>query len=320
MSQSKVISIDAPVEGWDAYHGLDNMPITAAIVLDNLIPQAGSVKTREGHTQYVDLGTDAPVETVAGFTSGSADKLVAASDGGIFDITDFQNVITVAASGTYSNDRWQTENFRKADETGALIMCNGVDAAQVYDGTSLAALADTNTVGTDFIGCLSYKGRMYYWKDNDNSFFYSQAGSYQGDLQEWDLGGFTKRGGKLVLMSTWTQQDSGDGKDDFLVIVFSTGETLIYQGDDPDNYFEFVGRYFMAEPLSIRGSTGYGSDLIVLTRDGYVNLTSIIQQGRSSDIPQFSRLIHNAIKHRTSQPAIPAIGGCHGRVKPPGHH
>jgi hypothetical protein len=296
--QSKVISLDAPVEGWNAFHGLDDMPPTAAIVLDNLIPGTGSVKTREGHTEYVDLGTDAPVETVAGFSSSSSDKLIAASNGGIFDITDRQSVITLAAASTYLNDRWQTENFRTAGETGRLIMCNG-DTTLVFDGSALTPLVDTDTVGIDFIGCVAFKGRMYYWKDNDNAFYYTNAGSYQGNMQKFDLGGFSKQGGKIVLIDTWTQQDSGDGKDDFMVILFDTGETLVYQGDDPDLFFEFVGRYYMAEPLSIRGSTGYGSDLIVLTRDGYVNLSSIIQQGRSSDVPQFSRLIHRAIKTRT---------------------
>ena len=57
MSQSKAISLDAPVEGWNAFHGLDDMPPTAAIVLDNLIPGTGSVKTREGYVVYADTGT-----------------------------------------------------------------------------------------------------------------------------------------------------------------------------------------------------------------------------------------------------------------------
>jgi hypothetical protein len=85
------------------------------------------------------------------------------------------------------------------------------------------------------------------------------------------------------------------------VFVFSTGEVLVYQGDDPETagYFEMVGRYTMAEPLSIRGHAQYGADTIIMTKDDYVSLSTIIQQGRVSDIPQFSRLIHSAIIDRT---------------------
>ena len=311
--KSNAIQIDAPIEGWDAFHSLDNMPPTAAIVLDNIIPYAGSVKSREGYITYTDLGTDAPVETVASFNASDNSALVAASAGGIWDITNSalgepaQFVNELAPPGTFNNNRWQTENFRKADEKGIMVMCNGNDPAQVFGdagdtGTNtLTPLIDTEGVGTDFIGALSFKGRMYYWKDNDNAFYYSQAGSYQGELKKFDLGSFTQRGGKLVIAASWTQQDSGDGKDDFIVFIFSTGEVLIYQGDDPETagYWEFVGRYFMAEPLSIRGQTNYGADLIIMTRDGYVNLASIVQQGRTSDVPQFSRLIHNAINNIT---------------------
>ena len=308
--QSKVVNLDAPIEGWDAFHSLDNMPSSAAVQLDNMIPYAGSVKTRDGYLVYADLGTGLPVDTVASFDDGFDSKLIAASDGGLWDITNAvqgnasEGVVEIIPAGTFFNNRWQSENFRKADEAGIMVMCNGVDNAQVYNGMGVRDLIDTNTVGTEFIGCVQYKGRMFYWKDDDNAFYYSQAGAYEGQIEKYDLGAFAQLGGKLMIVATWTQSDSGDGKDDFIVFIFSTGETLIYQGDDPDNlgYWEMVGRYFMAEPMSRRGYTNYGTDLIVITRDGYVNLSSIVQQGRSSDVPQFSRLIHNAIIKRTQNP------------------
>jgi hypothetical protein len=189
-------------------------------------------------------------------------------------------------------------------------MCNGVDDAQVvYDNNPaigiddwvIRPLVDTSLVGIKFVGCVQYKGRMYYWKDNDNAFYYAQAGSYEGTLQKFDLGSLVKRGGKLVMIGTWSQQDSGDGKDDFIFFVFSTGELLLYQGDDPETtgYWEMVGRYAMAEPLSPRGVIGFGSDTIIMTRDGYVNLATIIQQGETSDVNQFSHLIYDAVKERT---------------------
>jgi hypothetical protein len=426
--QSQVISLDAPISGWNAFDGLDAMPPDAAIILDNLIPGAGHVDTREGFIEYTDLGTGVPCETVASLNSADESKLIAASGGGMWDITDTaiatkaQVVQEIAPVGTFSNDRWQHRNFRKADEQGILIMCNGVDDTQIIrpngtpppdlelvpiianDGTltwsypwsrandsdvttpasgewnmdttntllrinwiddnlvdrradlqmgvnSQITFADSadpsnyfkirttgayveqaswteyaceiyETGGTgatlltlqvvtgqdgviipDFIGVEVFKGRCYYWKDDDDAFYYTNAGAYQGEMSRFPLGAFVQQGGKLTLVTTWTQQDSGDGKDDYIVFMFSTGEILIYQGDDPGGigFFEMVGRYNTAEPLSVRGKAKYGSDIIISTKDGYVGLSSVIQQGRTSDVPQFSRLIHTAIVDQVAQ-------------------
>lgn len=420
---SLAISIDAPVGGWNAFDSIDNMPPTDAIILDNLIPSAGTVDTRLGSLLYASTGTGKPVETLADLDTRNTSKLIAASDGGIWDITDSEVEVQAKAvselhpAGTFLNSRWQHANFRDLTEEGVLLMCNGVDPAQrlplpytalepmVMNGAGetfeydwiMETAADatdpatghwiTNTaqtilkvswtdneaipathqtelllkvgtriklsdvatptnytiyevtgawtegadfteypvvlieendggatpldqqtlffdptyIETNFIGMCIYKGRTYYWYDDDNSFWYAQAGSYQGLLTEFELGAIVQRGGKIVMMTTWTQQDSGDGKDDFLVIVMSTGEIVIYQGDDPETigFFEMVGRYITAEPLSVRGQDKYGSDIIISTKDGYIALSTIVQQGRVSDVPAFSRLIHSAIAERT---------------------
>jgi hypothetical protein len=351
-----VISIDAPVSGWNAYDSLDAMPPDAAVILNNIIPGAGEVETRKGYIVFEDLGTGEPVETLASFNPADMSQLIAASDGGLWELSDSgaeaqaQSLTPIEPAGTFANSRWQTENFRKADEAGIMVMCNGADPVQIYNGTTVTPIDATGTLpalwdaatnyvigdevqhpfGTsweasadslnetpsggsafwdsieqdftpDFIGAVAFKGRMYYWKDDDNAFWYTQAGSYQGEFQKFDLGTFVQQGGKIVTVFSWTQQDSGHGRDDFIVFVFSTGEILVYQGDDPQTagYWEQVGRYFTAEPLSIRGVTNYGADSILMTKDGYVSMTSIIQEGRTSDVPQFSRLIHRAVVRRT---------------------
>lgn len=308
--QSMAISIDAPIDGWNAFDSLDNMPPTSAVILDNLIPSTGTVDTRRGTATYADTGTGLPVETVAALETNSVSKIIAASNGGLFDVSNPSSVVTLAAASTFSNDRWQTSNFRKLTEDGILILCNGVDDVQIlespYGALNLGAGTFTDEsavpVASNFIGVCLYKGRAFYWFDDDNSVWYAEAGSYQGVIKEFELGSFVQSGGKLVAVTTWTQQDSGDGKDDFLVFVFSTGEILIYQGDDPDSagFFEMVGRYRTAPPLSIRGTSQYGADTIIMTKDGYIALSTIVQQGRISDVNAFSRLIHNAIVKKTT--------------------
>jgi hypothetical protein len=139
-ASSQVVSVDAPIDGWNSFDALDNMSPTSAVVLRNLIPGAGVVTTRRGHVVYADLETAAPVETVASLDNGSDSALIAASAGGIWNITDTEPEVSsyaiteVAPPGTYTNDRWQHQNFRRADESGVLVLCNGEDVFQVYTG------------------------------------------------------------------------------------------------------------------------------------------------------------------------------------------
>jgi hypothetical protein len=153
-----------------------------------------------------------------------------------------------------------------------------------------------------FIGVVNFKGRAYYWQDNDLSFWYTQAQGYQGELEEFPLGFVLQQGGYIVSMFTWTV-DSGTGPDDMLVITFNTGEFILYQGDDPGNlgYFEQVGRFEMPDPLAIRGQMKFGSDVIVMTRDGYVNLSTVLKQDQVSDYPAFSRKIARTVADNGQQ-------------------
>ena len=323
--QSTVANTDAPVNGWDAFNALDNMAPESAVVLDNLIPQPGAVVTRKGHTEFVDLGTNKPVESVMSLNDGGREQLLFSSNGGIWDVegSDADTLRIVSEEGTFGNSRFQNATFREFSERTSLIICNGSDPTHVYkdnNGTyELSPIVDTNGAENDgygdgtFIGCLTFKGRVYYWKDGDDSFYFSQAGSYQGELERFELGTVAQNGGKIKLITSWTQKDSGDGKDDFFVVCFSTGEILIYQGDDPQSggFWELVGKYYTSEPLSIRGSDHFGSDVIIMTRDGYINLSTVIQQGRTADINQFSRMIYTAIVDRTASKSDAFGWECH---------
>jgi hypothetical protein len=317
---SNVVSIDAPIGGWNAYDSLDNMPPDCAVILENLIPRAGTVETRLGTLTYGDTETGLPVETVASLDADIGSLLVVASAGGVWSMSDAPVTVRagatdlIKAAGTFANSRWQTRNFRKLDEEGVLIMCNGEDPVQIFEepygpinlvpaGFAYVDANDETIPGPDtpFIGVEKFKGRCYYWADNDDAFWYTAAGSYKGNVQKFNLGAIAKLGGKITLITTWTQQDSGDGKDDFIVFVMSTGEIIVYQGDDPESegFFEQVGRYVTAEPLSIRGVDQYGSDTILMTKDGYIALSTIVQEGRVSDVPAFSLLISSAITDKT---------------------
>lgn len=296
------VAIPAPVGGWNARDALDKMPATDAVRLDNWIPRAGYVESRKGFivaVTEIDGGTPpyaglgGAVETLIPYRGTSSTKLLAAADNTLWDVT------TATASDIKTstvNDRWQFTPF-----DNLLILTNGGDTPQVYNGTSVTDADFTGSPGgftaTEMWGCNTFKGRVYYWGQSAQSFWYAAAGAYQGALAEFDLSTQLQTGGTLVMMLTWTL-DAGDGVDDLAVFVFSTGEVLLYQGDDPGdaNAWSLVGRFQIGVPLGIRASARVGGTQIILTRDGYVDLAQALRDGRYSESSSYSNKIIRAAK------------------------
>lgn len=282
------IGLESPVGGLNGIDSVDSMPPTDAIVLDNWVPRSGYLQSRPGVIQHAgDLG--GPVETLTAYKGTQTFKLVAGANGKLIDVTGGG---TGADLGTgYTNDRWQSAMINDR-----LILVNGADPELAYDGATLTPLDYTGSnpaiTPGEFVGVTTFKGRAYYWKETGTSFWYAEAGSYQGVLEPFDLGPVLQLGGNIKMMFSWTV-DTGTGPDDMLCIVTNIGELILYQGDDPGNvgFFEQVGRFEMPDPLSIRGHMKYGSDVILMTRAGYVNLTTVLREDQVSDYPAFSRKI-----------------------------
>jgi hypothetical protein len=167
----------------------------------------------------------------------------------------------------------------------------------VYDGTSMTNIAVTGVTATTLWGCNTFKGRVYYWQEDAQSFWYPAAGAYQGALTEFNLSGQITQGGSLTQMVSWTL-DSGSGIDDLAVFIFSTGEVLVYQGDDPGSAsaWSLVGRFQIGEPLGIRAHAKVGGTEIILTRDGYIDLAAALKDGRYSEKSTYSHKIIRAAK------------------------
>lgn len=187
-----------------------------------------------------------------------------------------------------------------------MIFVNGADAPQVFDGVSVAAAVYTGSPGgftaADMWGINSFKGRAFYWAEDEQAFWYAAAGAYQGVLAKFDMASNLQTGGTLVQMVTWTL-DSGSGIDDLAVFIFSTGETLVYSGSDPGdvNDWSLIGKFQIGEPLGPRAHAKVGGTEIILTRDGYVDLSAALKDGRYSEKSAYSAKIIRASKNAPAQ-------------------
>jgi hypothetical protein len=298
-------SIPAPVGGWNAIEALDMMQPTDAIRLVNLIPRETSVESRKGTDSIIASGYES-FESLHTYNGSGGNELIAIGTPDASTWTFFYDIDVVAKTATSIGNiitgsvdgqlRWQSLNINDK----IVFVCDAAFAPYQWDGTTFGAvtISGTGLTATDLSGVTSYKGRAVYWSEGANSFWYGAAGAYAGAMTEFPIDFVTQRGGGIREIVTWTR-DSGDGMDDWFVILMDTGETLVYTGDDPSSNFTLQGVFQLGEPLSIRGSCNLASDRIIVTRDGYINLSSALQQGRIAAIGNVGDKIVNAVKELT---------------------
>jgi hypothetical protein len=327
-----VIHMEPPVGGLNARDSLDGLAPNEAITLVNWVPDVGYMRSRNGHIPYADLETGTPVETLIPLRLTSGSQLLAVSNLQIFDITDpinidpltiettvgVQALPEVMVSNRVTHAQFKSRAIITQEGNTPFIYQpvdpdeqNPVDYEMVlgvyteyidpelypgYPGDPEDRPKPIMDV-TNLIKPLVYKGRVIYLDANRKSMWYCGAGAYQGEITEFPLDGILQRGGALKLLFTWSK-DTGDGMDDMLVIMSTTGETLIYQGDDPGDVlgWELIQRYQLPEPIADLGVDRIGAETLIITDDGYINLSEALSQGSVSDYATFSGKISRIVK------------------------
>ena len=289
------ITIPAPTGGWNTRDSLAELPPNFAPVMENLVPFGNSVKTRPGYIEHSnDFGS--AVETLVTYRGGGSEALLCAAGGDVYNISagGAGTQISPGGADSFTSDRWETTEFKDR-----IIFCNGTDAVQDWDGTTWTATSlSAGTISSSALSqAVTHHGRVYYVQGGTQSFWYAAAGAYSGTLTEYDLSEFTTTGGSLLYLISWTR-DSGAGVDDLLVCMMDTGEFLVYSGDDPGSAtdWQLLGVFRIGKPLGLRSAEKVGGDVLVATVDGYIPLSSTIQEGRYTEQSSFSSLIDPTVK------------------------
>jgi hypothetical protein len=279
--------VPAPTDGWDAISPLALMDPKRAPILDNWVPRPGYVELRSGYTPYVQGITTEPVETLAVWRGPAAQKLFAASNGSIFDISNPASP-TTAVSGL-ANNRWQYVNFTPAGAATVIQLVNGIDKLQQYNGTVWSVPVITGLPGgldtTAIIGIASQKRRLWYVLVNSTvaAFMPTDAitGAIAGTL---DLGALWDKGGFLVAIGNWTI-DGGNGPQDYACFISSQGQISIYSGTDPTSAtaWTLVGTFSVSPPIGRRCVLRVGSDLALITQQGVLPISQALPFDPSAD-------------------------------------
>lgn len=257
-------SLPAPIKGWNTRDALDAMDPLDAVQLDNFFPDGGGVSVRNGFQPFASIG-GGPVKTLAEFNAASFRKFIAGGSGQLYDISSGGSPSGI---GAFSNDAWQTANF-----LSRMFLVNGSDTMQVYDGAAFANGMFTGVALNTLVGVQVYQQRLFFWQTNSTGFWYAQLNSISGALAFYDLAVFTPRGGNLVAAVTMSQ-DGGAGVQDFIVFIMSSGDCLIFVGNDPSNAsaWQLVGIYRLSPPVSPRAVCNYGAEAFITTFDDHVPL------------------------------------------------
>ena len=272
-------ALPAPVGGWNARDALATMPITDAERLDNWFPDTTYVMPRPGSDTFSPV-LNGDVETIMQWAGGSTVKLLVAVGGAlVYAATSGTAGVSTVATG-YSSDQWQYVNFG-AGGGNYLMMVNGTDLAQQYNGTAASAVsasvADGSLTST-FTNINEFQQRLYFTKAGSLKFYYFKtANAISGSIESFDLSGLFDKAGELVAMGTWTR-DGGAGMDDLAAFITSQGQVAVYQGTDPAsaNTWALVGVYSIPRPLGYRCVEKFGGDLVVLTAQGVLPLSVVV--------------------------------------------
>ena len=202
------------------------------------------------------------------------------------------NVTTATAHGLVTGNRISLSGGVPSDYNGTYVITKTGTNTFTYvmattpasNATTVPTYTITGITGINsntFVNVNLFKNRLYFCVNNSLSFWYLDVEAISGPATEFPLGAIFRNGGYLQAMGTWTL-DAGYGVDDFAVYVTSMGEIAVYQGFDPSdpNNWAMKGLWQMGQTFSRRCFFKWGGDILLLTQDGLVPLTSALQSDR----------------------------------------
>lgn len=243
-------------------------------------------------------------------TSTTGQTISTQTRGGTGNLT--ATVVTSTAHGLVTGNQITMTGATPSEFNGTFRVTVTNSTTFTYTMASAPA-SDASPVGTYTVTAITgvnsntfanvnlFKNRLYFVQEDTMKFWYLDAGSVTGAAAEFDLGGFTKEGGYLQAMGTWTI-DAGEGVDDYAVFVTSMGEIPVYSGTDPTDptAWTLKGIWNIGPTFTRRCFFKWSGDLLLLTQDGLVPMASTLQSSRLDPRVNLTDKIFWAVSQATS--------------------
>ena len=334
---AQVSRFPAPLMGMDSRATLSRESLDHCVYSYNLLPTEQDMRVRKGYREWqtgliLDPQVFAGVHTIIPFDGieeqGGQDRLFAVTNEGIWDVTQpaaqptlklgFTIITEASGYGPYAH-------YVDNDESDVLFYADQLNGLFAYD-----YLTDTWAQATGIIGPVVdnikyvtlHKQRLWLIEENSTSAWYLPIGSKQGDATQFFFGAKFRRGGYLEGIFSWSI-DGGAGVDDIFVAVSSSGDVVVYQGDDPSSVetWSIKGTYFIGSlPVGPNFGTEQGGELFLLSSHGLVSMNSLLQGVDSEGLNPASaaakiagilrrRMGKDRTRYGWSIEAIPSEGG-----------
>ncbi len=269
-------SAGAPVGGLNARDSLSAMKPEDALILDNFVCRATTVDLRKGQIDHVTgFGATEVIECLMSYRAAPNDRMFAASDLGIYDVT--THGMVGAKVSPCTQGRWE---YMEGGNAGLhyLLMVNSVDPMKLFNGTTWSDATITGVDSKTFSNITNFKNRAFMCQKDTLVMWYLDVGAVQGAAHAFDLSSIFMKGGSLLAILNWTI-DGGSGADDYCVILSTEGEVAVYKGTDISNAatWGLVGLYSIPRPIGRRSMFKFGGDVIIISESGLVKLSSVLQ-------------------------------------------
>jgi hypothetical protein len=257
-----------------------------AVVLTNFWPGTSSVLLRKGYAQHV-TGITGQVETLMTWNGAATQTMFAAATTAVYNVTS-SGAVGAAVKTGMTNARYQHINFTTAAGAVYLLAVNGADKLLSWNGSAWHLDGDGTHDITGFdtataTNITAFKNRIWLIGTNSLKAWYLQINAIAGAATALDMGPLCRQGGYLVAAMNWTI-DGGYGVDDMLVFITSMGEVLVWRLTDPTSPtgISLVGVWSIGAPIGKRCWTKYSGDLLVITKDGIVPMSAVLQSSRTN--------------------------------------
>lgn len=316
-TRSIPITTPAPYKGLNTVASLADMDPAYGLSIQNFIASPQGLAMRQGFRKWAYSLPGATTSLLAynGKATGSS-KLFAVIEDKIYDVTAGGDMSAAVAAVTGLNAAypyWQyAHQTYSTSSTSYLVAVNGANMPRLYNGSWSAATQvavpaspgqfknvdnNGNAVSMDtFVDVTLHQQRLWFVRESTTLAYYCDIGAVGGTLHAFDFGPYFKRGGKLQKLDVWTI-DSGSGTQSFLVAVSSKGDIAVYAGTDPSSAstWALFGTYQVGAPVGRRCTATLQGDLLLLTMDGLLSLSSLVQSATIDRTQALTYLIQPTI-------------------------
>lgn len=293
----------SPIDGINAADAVQALGPTDCVYAWNVVAGELGVRTRPGYAEWVTGltgGTGNQVPTLVPYQgssgSGTKDKLFAVTPSGIWDASSSTGVPTellafpssagMAGYGIHRAFVTTAGHFIALcdEENGYHLYTESTDSwAQVAEGAAAGEISGVDP--RDLVFVALWKKRLWFVERDSTRAWYLEVNAITGEAQKFDFGPVFPHGGTLVGLWNWTR-DGGEGSEDLLVAISSSGDVAVYGGTNPADAdaFYLVGTYFVpGVPAGRRIATDVGGELLVLSMLGALPLSRLLGGASGED-------------------------------------